>query len=108
MARDYLERQGYRIIACNHRCEGGEVDIVAWQGEVLCFVEVRARTNVDYGEPLETIDARKRSRIARAARDFLQSWRGAWPEMRFDAVGIVLGEPPEITLVQDAFDVTGT
>lgn len=106
LAADYLERHGYSILARNHRCQGGEVDLVAWDDGILCFVEVRARRTVVYGDPLETIDRRKIRRVARASADFLDSsWSGPWPPMRFDALGIVLADPPVFTLVRAAFEL---
>ena len=104
LALAYLTDLGYRIIASNHRCPGGEVDLIGWDGEVLCFVEVRARTSDAFGDPLETIDRRKMNRVACAARDYLDGWTGPWPEMRFDAVGILLTEPPTLSLVRAAFE----
>ncbi len=107
MAARYLEAQGYRIVARNHRCEGGEIDLVAYDGAVLCFVEVRSRKTDEYGHPLETISRQKIQRVARAARDYLDRLPPPWPEMRFDAVGILMSDPPAIELVRDAFEVSG-
>jgi putative endonuclease len=104
LAQVYLEELGYQIIARNHRCQGGEVDLIAYDAGILCFVEVRARSTEDYGSPLETIDARKIRRIVRASADFLQNLTGLWPPMRFDALGIVLRDPPEYTLIRAAFE----
>ncbi|MEK7703796.1 MAG: YraN family protein [Myxococcota bacterium] len=108
IAATHLGKLGYRIVTTNHRCDRGEIDIIAWDGQVLCFVEVRARRSDRFGHPLETISAKKRQRIVAAARDYLATWRGAWPQMRFDVVGIVDGDPPQIELVRAAFEVTGT
>jgi putative endonuclease len=105
LAETHLQRAGYRIVARNHRCAGGEVDIIAFDGDVLCFIEVRARATDALGHPLETIDKRKIRRVAIAARDYINGLRGPWPEMRFDAIGILLHDPPEITLVRGAFEV---
>lgn len=104
LAASYLARCGYRVIARNHRCRGGEIDLIAWDGDVLCFVEVRARARQDFGTPLETITPQKIRRIVQAARDYASRLRGPWPEMRFDAVGIVLSEPPSFELVRGAFE----
>ncbi len=104
LACDFLASRGYRIVARNHRCAAGEIDIVAWDGPVLCFVEVRARTPSRWGTALETIDPRKMRRVVMAARDYVQRLPHPWPSMRFDAVGIELVEPPRIELVQGAFE----
>ena len=106
LACRHLEERGYRIIVRNHHCAGGEVDVVAWHGEILCFVEVRARRSDAFGHPLETIDAGKIRRVVRAARHFLETWQGPLPAMRFDALGIILVDPPHFTLVEEAFETT--
>jgi putative endonuclease len=107
LARAFLEAQGYRTVASNFRVAGGEIDLIAFEGAVLCFIEVRSRTDTELGEPLETIDARKIRRITVAAREFIGRLPRPWPEMRFDAVGIVLEDPPRIELVRDAFEAIG-
>jgi putative endonuclease len=106
LAWDYLAAQGYRLVTKNHRAKGGEVDLIAYDGQVLCFIEVRARESADFGLPLETIDRRKQLRIIRAARHFLETLPSPWPPMRFDAVGILLTDPPAIELVRAAFEAT--
>ncbi|OGQ83302.1 MAG: YraN family protein [Deltaproteobacteria bacterium RIFOXYA12_FULL_58_15] len=104
LAATYLEGLGYRIVARNFHARGGEIDIIAFDGEVLCFVEVRSRQGVKFGTPLETIDRRKIRRVATAARSYLEKLERPWPRMRFDAVGIVMSVPPNIELVRDAFE----
>lgn len=106
LAAAYLEQHGYQIIVRNHRCTLGEVDLIAWDDSVLCFVEVRSRKNADYGDPLESIDGKKIARVVCAAKDFLRTLPGPWPEMRFDAVGIIVASPPEIRLIKGAFEVS--
>ena len=105
LACDHLCALGYDIVERNYRCQGGEIDIVAREGDVLCFVEVRSLSNPEHGDPLETIDRRKMSRLAKAAMDFLEHWHGPWPPTRFDAVGVILSTPPRIDLVREAFEV---
>ena len=104
LAAEFLEGLGYRVVTRNFRCQGGEIDLVAWDGPVLCFIEVRARESDEFGTPLETLDARKLRRVVHAARAYLETLVGPWPEMRFDAVGILLTEPPRIELVRAAFE----
>ncbi len=100
-----LASQGYRLVERNHHGDGGEVDIIAWDGPVLCFVEVRSRETDEFGDPLETIDRRKIQRIGRAARHFLESLPRPWPPMRFDAVGVILGPPTRMQIIKDAFEL---
>jgi putative endonuclease len=104
-AEEMLAAQGYRIVARKHRCPRGEVDLVAEQGDLLVFVEVRTRASVVFGAPEETVGAAKQQRLVRAARDFLARWRGPPRGARFDVVAVV-DEPggPRLTHFPGAFD----
>lgn len=66
-----LIEQGYCIEAQNFRCRTGEIDIIARKGEVLAFVEVKARSGTAYGLPCEAVNCKKRRRILRTAEYFL-------------------------------------
>lgn len=66
-----LERLGYRILCRNFRAKGGELDVVALDGEALAIVEVRYRASDDYGGGAASITSAKRGRIVRAARALL-------------------------------------
>jgi putative endonuclease len=92
-------RHGYKIVARNYRIRAGEIDIIAFDGEVLCFVEVRSRGREDFGLPEETISATKRRRIARAAQSWLTRYTRE-PICRFDVVAI---SGDEIRVIKDAF-----
>lgn len=105
LAVEYLQERGYEILLQNYGCPEGEIDLIAREGEVLSFVEVRARDTEEFGHPLETIDRRKQGRIIVAARHFLREAGVPGGPMRFDALGIVLGPPHDFTLVKEAFEV---
>lgn len=66
-----LERRGYRLLHRNYRARRGELDVVALDGGVLAIVEVRYRARQDYGSAADSVTWRKRSRLARAARELL-------------------------------------
>lgn len=106
LAVAHLRAAGYRIIERNFTCAVGELDIIAWDDASLCFVEVRGVSSLGHGDPLETIDAPKKRRVVAAARAYLESGKAPtpWPPMRFDAVGVILTEPPLIRLVREAFE----
>lgn len=107
-AARYLEGRGLRIVARNWRARGGEIDLVAHDGDCLVFVEVRARRSSAYGTPAETVGARKRRRLMHAAALYLQQLAGAHPPpCRFDVLS-VSGEGPATRLdwLRDAFDGT--
>lgn len=100
-----LVEKGYRVVARNHRCRLGEVDLVAERGPLLVFVEVRTRATSVFGGPEETVDARKRRRFIAAVRDYLSRRRGPAREIRFDVVAVV-DHPagPALTHFENAFD----
>lgn len=103
-AEAFLQARGYRVVARNWRGGGGEVDRIAWDGEVLCFVEVRSRRGADHGRPAETVGKKKQQKVVRAALAFLcQEAKGRWPMVRFDVVAIVALEG-RFELFQNAFD----
>ncbi len=80
-AAEYLEKQGYQILARNFRTEHGEIDIIAQQDKVLVFVEVKARSSNRFGYPEHSVTPRKRMHILSAAEKYIfehrefQTWR---------------------------------
>ena len=86
-AAAYLRRRGYRIVARNYRCRGGEIDVIARKGGVLAFVEVKLRKNGDFGEAKEFVTAQKQRRVVVAARHYL-SLGGEALQPRLDVVEV--------------------
>lgn len=85
----HLESQGLKLVTRNWRCKGGELDLVMRDGEALAIVEVRSRARADFGSALESVDARKRGHLIRAAQLFLASHaEHARREIRFDVVAL--------------------
>lgn len=109
LAALYLQAHGLEVVARNLRCKGGELDLVCLDGGVLAIIEVRQRAGADFGGALASVSARKRRKIIRAARFFLQrraEWRAC--VIRFDVVG-VQGLPDGthgIAWIKDAFRAT--
>ena len=71
-AAAFVTAQGMRVLKRNLRGPGGEIDIVALDGNVVAFIEVKARNARTFGSALGAVDARKRRRIAAVAADYLQ------------------------------------
>lgn len=90
-AAEYLESRGVAIVARNYRCRLGEIDIVAREGEVLVFVEVRMRAEGHFGGALESITRRKQRRIAAAAGMYLRQFPRS-PRCRFDVIAMEYGD----------------
>jgi putative endonuclease len=105
MAHRYLRWRGCTIVARNYRTRSGsgEIDIVAWHRQTLVFVEVKTRQTDEYGEPDRAVDAEKRQRLQAAARDYARRSGIALEQTRFDIVSVVLGKPPHIEWMRDAF-----
>jgi putative endonuclease len=89
LAAAHLRGRGMRLLAQNVQCGKGELDIVALDGEVLVFVEVRARTSEDFGTPEASVNRAKRKTVRRSARWFVKVRRLRAMETRFDVVAVV-------------------
>lgn len=107
-AETFLRRHGLRILARNYRTARGEIDIIADDGGILAFVEVRMRSGSAFGGADESIDRRKRQRIIAAARHFLANGPSAEPLCRFDAMLLTPPAAPDedgytVEWLRDAF-----
>ena len=107
LAMAELSRRGYAVTARGYRTRFGEIDIVAMQGEVLVFVEVRRRSGDGCGAAAESVTRGKQRRVARMAVDYLAR-HGLYDKcaVRFDVVAI--DDQPDgrtvVTLIEAAFD----
>lgn len=100
LAETFLRQQRLRLVARNHRCRFGEIDLIMRDGETLVFIEVRYRRSARFGTAAETVDWRKQRRIAATARHYLLAHPTSSP-CRFDVVA-VQGDN-QIEWIQDAF-----
>jgi len=110
LAARLLQREGYEILTRNYRCEEGEMDIIARQGERLAFVEVRARRGSSYGTPKESITRSKQERLVRVASAYLSAHNLQDIDWGIDAVSVLFtpgGELGSIELVRDAVQGLG-
>lgn len=90
LAHRYLRANGFTVVARNWRPPqgGGEIDIVAWEGEWLVFVEVKTRTSAEWSAPERDIDLEKIQALRRAARDYIRRASADESRVRFDAISI--------------------
>jgi putative endonuclease len=103
LAIEHLERAGYRIVAANFSLPIGrntrgtivnaEIDVVAYDGPTLCFVEVKSRASDEFAAPQVNVDLRKRRQIARAARGYRRMLGLTSAPHRYDVVTVVLPSP---------------
>jgi putative endonuclease len=105
LAVAFLRRNGFRIRERNFRTPVGELDVIAEEADLLCFVEVKWRRGSAAGHPAEAVTPEKQRRIARAAEWYLTRHRLHGSACRFDVVAIVArdDEAPSAELFRDAF-----
>lgn len=101
-AEGFLLHQGLILLQRNYYCRFGEIDLVMRDGSTLVFVEVRMRTNQNFGGARGSITFAKRRKLLRAARHYLSSL-GSEPPCRFDAVLLSGFGGSEIEWIRDAF-----
>jgi putative endonuclease len=92
LARDYLEEQGLQILDTNYRFHHGEIDIIAAEGEVVVFCEVKTRHDERFGAPEAALTPMKVRQIRRIARAYLAVHQIQDTQCRFDVVGITVAE----------------
>jgi len=110
-AAAYLEQLGYRLVAANFTLPVGrnlrgaivtsEIDLVAYDGDTLCFVEVKTRASDWFAPPQVNVDLRKRRQIARAARAYRHMLGIEDQPYRYDVLTVVLDEAPQIELLRN-------
>ena len=106
VAEEFLRACRYTIVARNYRCRAGEIDLVALDGAMLVFVEVRSRRGSLAGTALESVDGRKQARVARVAQHFVAARGWHDRDARFDVVGVQFeNDPPAVEHVQGAFEL---
>lgn len=90
LAHRHLRARGFIVVARNWRPPqgGGEIDIVAWEGDCLVFVEVKTRTSAEWSAPERDIDVDKIKTLRRAARDYVRRANADESRVRFDAISI--------------------
>ena len=92
LARRFLRKKGFRVLAKNYRTKSGEIDVVARDGSDLCFVEVKTRTSLEFGRGDEHIDRVKMRSIVRVAEEFVSKRGLGGMSQRFDCVFVLLKE----------------
>jgi putative endonuclease len=108
LVASFLKDNGYDIVMTNYRNRFGEIDIIAKEGEVIFFVEVKTRTSDHYGDGLEAITASKRRTLIKLALSYLQDRDLLDENARFDVVA-VSGKPseaPTLEIIKNAFELT--
>lgn len=116
LATEFLERRGYRLVCANFKVPvgrnrrgaivTGEIDVIAYDEDKLCFVEVKTRTSAEFASPLAAVDLRKQRQIIRTARVYRKIVQLSRAKLRYDVVTIILTADAraEIALYKNYFD----
>jgi len=108
LAAIYLKKKGgYKILFRNYRCVFGEMDIIAKDGDVLAFVEVKTRASEKFGKPQESVNRRKQGQLSKVALHFINQYNAHDVKARFDVVAVyLLPQEERMELIKDAFELT--
>ncbi len=113
LAAQYLQKKGYRLVLANFKVPvgrtrrgvsvTGEIDLIALDDDILCFVEVKTRSSEEFASPLAAVDLRKQRQIIRTAKVYRKIFRISEIRFRYDVVSIVLVENsrPKIELYKN-------
>lgn len=96
----WYEARGYEVVARNWRCRDGELDLVLHRGGTMVFCEVKTRSSLAFGSPLEAVTPVKQRRIRRLAAAWLRQRGGHASDVRFDVAAVLHGD---VEVVEDAF-----
>lgn len=107
-AFEHLSQQGYRVLERNWRCRTGEIDLIAWDGALLVFVEVRTRSggSGSFGTPQESVDYRKQLQVMETAQLYVHSRQLQQHQLRFDVVSVITdkdGNKQSLDHIMNAF-----
>ena len=90
VAVEYLKRNRYKILSRNYKCKYGEIDIIAKEKEEIVFVEVKCRTNLNYGFPAEAVNKKKIRHIYNVAENYIYKNYLTRIDFRFDVIEVFL------------------
>jgi len=102
IAANYLQKKGWGILEMNYRYSRSEIDLIASKSDMIIFVEVKTRTNTNFGLPEHFVDEKKAKNIMMGAEHYIHeiNWNG---NIRFDIISIIKKDSIEIKHFEDAF-----
>lgn len=103
IAVKHLKLKGYEILDRNYRTNIGEIDIVAIKHDLLIFVEVKARTNINYGYPYEAVNWKKQEKIIKTSYIYIKHKQLDKYQIRYDIIEVFLQKKPKINHIENAF-----
>jgi putative endonuclease len=106
IAKNFFKKQGYKIVKQNFTNRMGEIDLIIKEKDQIVFVEVKTRTNQNFGYPEEAIDFRKQNKIIRTALNYLFEKKIVSENYRFDVISIEMNQSTQkvkIKHIKNAF-----
>ncbi len=102
IAAEYLKEQNYSILAMNFRYKRlGEIDIIARENNFICFIEVKARSTLNYGLPREAVNYRKQENIKKLASVFISKNKLFNADIRFDVVEVYIKKSKDVMTIEN-------
>lgn len=107
IAERWLRKHGYRILARRFRYRRRDIDLIAQRDATVAFVEVKARSGTEFGDPVEAVDARKQRSLTRSAHAWIARHGRDGEMYQFDVVGILVDDSRvKVKHIPNAFGVT--
>ncbi len=105
LAGHYLTRRGYKVLLKNYESPLGEIDLIAKEKGALVFIEVKTRSSLSAGSPLDSVTFHKRAQLTKCAKYYMKRYGIKDVPCRFDVVSVLIppGEEPRIELIENAF-----
>ena len=103
IARKYLTSKGYLMLESNYRNKIGEIDLIAFDKDILVFIEVKTRTSTDYGYAFEAVDYRKQRKIINTSLVYIKYKKYIDTQIRYDIIEIYLTDKAKINHLENAF-----
>ena len=109
IALDYLQKHGLTLLERNFHSRFGELDLVMQDADSLVFVEVRLRTNSDFGDGATSVDIHKQRKLAKTALSYLKARGKNNHYCRFDVISVSRNADDSVTIdwIKNAFDYQG-
>lgn len=103
LAKNFLIEKGYKILEMNFTTKAGEVDIVALDKDILVFIEVKTRSNKNFGYAFEAVNYKKQRKIINTSSLYIKFRNIKNIQIRYDIIEIYLEQTIDINHIEDAF-----
>ena len=105
-AERYLKRKRYKVLERNFKNKLGEIDIICSKGDFLCFVEVKSRSSLNFGSPIDAVNYHKQKRIINGAKYYIMKNKISKMNIRFDVIEVFMNKdhkPVSLNHIENAF-----